>query len=784
MPATARPSNITTNVVAKSIALSLPVPMYTGNINLTCSFEAQPSGTLEYIGLLEQDLATLEGEYKIGRKLTIDGIYFSVTSYAYTRDRGWYKSRAFDTYTVTVGLGGAHERALRGIVNIQSLKDRRGKVSLSMIANKANVPYSGPQVYYYPSEAEVGLESAIQDNARRMKGFVDFCGYGIAIQPLSSGRGWSFGAKEILTDGENRIGELPYIKKAILTDSWSRLGEDPDGKKAEFERDDVERDELEEFDRKDYNKPPADTKVLRTLDSNFDKGGPKAVRKITYMENGQRTLEKTWVYGFMYTAEDIHQGNGVLFSDEPERYWKVVEYTEEAASFVKVASPVISIQAFDDQGERCKVILHPDYKQFASGNGNSITVKTTAEFIEAQTTTGFRWARLKTEEEMETLEPDDPYYSTYKFKKIPKMGSTAWRMKPTRVDYGSIDKADDSFGHPFRVEFMEVNTLPPALLALTGYSDTFLEGNPEQVVAVVYPDMNYVEPHYVETESSFSSSFHAEADPESTEDSPLPPLVTGSETYDWTHYIPYSNKVKGGKITWDKKVKADHHKKLVSNYSSQDAGFLRTALIVKSQEVAGQPPAPSSRNRGWNQKEQNQSQSIPAYYEVTSSLARSNYPANKGSVSAANAVSLSEAKGGIEAQLRIDAMNAIQSSRSVCWWVSGIRPGDRVHCEKDRFAGRFFGGTWRVSSVSWSMEVIGKTSYTGDRPMQITAGTSLNLGMDVRQSLSVRKKGGDDNPNDDDDNKGQRFEAQYHYPYQAMGSVIQPDVVGRRSFNV
>lgn len=783
MPAIARPSSVTTNVVARGIALSLPVPMYTGNINLTCSFESQPSGSLEYIGLLEQDLPILEAAYQIGRSLIIDGVWVSVRSYAYSRDRAWYKGIPIDTYTVSVGVGGSYERNLRGSVNIRSLVNKDGKVSIWQIAQKARIPYSGPGADYYPDSTDITLESAVSENARRLNGFVDYCGNGIQLKRFSATGGWSFSAKEILTDGENRIGDLPYHKDAVLTDTWSKLGQDKSAEPPEFERDKVERDELEEFDREDYAKPPADTKVLRTLDSNFDKGGPKAVRKVTYIENGQRVLEKTWVYGFMYTAEDIHQGDGILFSAEPENFWTVVEYTEEAVSFVKVPSPLISIDAFDKNDERCRVILHPDYKKFASGSGSRLTVKTTAEFIEEQTTTGFRWARLKTENDMETLEPTDPYYETYKFKKIPKTGGTAWRMKPTRVAYGSLDKADDSFGHPFRVEFMEVNGLPSELLKLTGYSDGFIAENPSKVVAVVYPDMNFVEPHYVETESAYSSSFYFEPDPESTEDSPAPPLITGSETYDWTHHIPYSNKIKGGNITWDKKVKADHHKKLTSHYSSQDAGFLRTALVVKSQEVSGQPPSPTSRNRGWSEKDQAEQDSEPAYYKVTSSMARGSDLPTKNSVSAPNATSLNEALDGIQAQLRVDAMNAIQSSRSVCWWVSGIRPGDTVTCEKDRFAGKFPGGRWRVSSVSWSMEVIGKTAYTGDRPMQITAGTSLSLGLDVYQAIDARKDGGGDG--DNAEKKGQRFEARYSYPGRiGLGDVISPNVVGRRSFDV
>jgi hypothetical protein len=328
--------------------------------------------------------------------------------------------------------------------------------------------------------------------------------------------------------------------------------------------------------------------------------------------------------------------------------------------------------------------------------------------------------------------------------------------------------------------------LPPNLRRGSGYGEQFVQKNPEKLIAILYPEISFIEPLYVDTEVDYASTFYAEADPESTEDSPLPPLITGSETYNWSKHTLYSNKEKRAanpKIKVQKGNKPDHYRKLTSAYSSQDAGFSRSALSVKSQEFAGQPPGATSRNRAWQEKE-SQAKAAAAdqgksevFYQVTSSEAKGT-DSDTGSVSAQNVESLAEAMRSIRTQLRIDATGAVESSRKVAWWVSGIRPGSRVSVDKERFRG----GSWMVKTVALDLDVIGLTAYSTG-PLQLTSGTSLTLGMDMSQGVWARREGEDASEGGAGSGQERKFTARYSFPSKEIGEVIPQDVIGRRSFD-
>lgn len=84
MPLIGRGVSLRSNVVTN--LPSLPVPMYAGSISCSCSFEAFPTGSLEYTGVSEQDISQLERAYEVGSQLSIYDIGFEVASYSYQRE--------------------------------------------------------------------------------------------------------------------------------------------------------------------------------------------------------------------------------------------------------------------------------------------------------------------------------------------------------------------------------------------------------------------------------------------------------------------------------------------------------------------------------------------------------------------------------------------------------------------------------------------------------------------------------------------------------------------------
>ncbi|HEY9764633.1 MAG TPA: hypothetical protein V6D07_19050 [Trichocoleus sp.] len=773
MPAIVRRKiEVSPNLVQDKIAQALPVPMWLGSISLERRFEQYPSGTLEYIALTEADLAQLEAAYYPGKRFSIMGCHLRASNYSYERERFYVKDMPpIDVYKVSVSLNGGWEKAMKKPIKVRGMINRStGLVSASAVAASAGIPLSGPEILFLPNSDTVDLESVLVANARRKGCFIEYSHVeGIRLIPLGSGTTWQFAATEIRADSASRQ-ELPYLKDAELQDTWSKApknNEEPDWQREEPQRDIlIEEDDDPEF-------PPADSLVLRTLDSTFDKGGPKKVRKVTYLENNSRVLEKTYTFGFRYTAEDIHIGDGLLFSASPETYWGVVDYSESSVNYVPVPNTSVAISAYDDNNKQVHILVHPDYDKFVSGTGSVFAFKGTAEYLTEEVTRGYRWARLKEEtEDLETLYSEGPLYDTYLYQKLPKKGKKTWLLTPTRSKYG-----ESEIGHPFSLEFTEADKLAPELQK--HISSAILE-KPGALVAVLQPDINFVEPYFVEQEASYSNSFYGRAHPESTPDSPLPPLITGQETYSQQKNILYSNREKGlasgQELT---KVNPDHYRTRTTDYTSQDAGFSRSALVIRSQEYAGTPPDATTRNRAWQNKE-SQAASKAAQqgtktkrYFLTSSNA-TNEDAKTESRSVENAQSLEEALAGVRTQFRIDCCNAVTASKSLTWWFPGIAVGDAVSVEKERF----FDGVWRVMGVSLKLDVAGRTSYTPDVPLQQTGGTDIALGMDITKDISVRTE----DSNGNNSGSGRRFVARYSQNQIKIGSPIEPGVLGRRNF--
>jgi hypothetical protein len=94
---------------------TLPIPMYSGSLSCSLSFEGFPSASLEYTAISQQDITELEVAYEVGNKLSLYGIQFEVASYSYKREGHLIRdSIKFSTYSVQAPLAPSISKGTRG----------------------------------------------------------------------------------------------------------------------------------------------------------------------------------------------------------------------------------------------------------------------------------------------------------------------------------------------------------------------------------------------------------------------------------------------------------------------------------------------------------------------------------------------------------------------------------------------------------------------------------------------------------------------------------------------
>ena len=747
-----RRENLTTSIVRNPPRL--PVPMTDGTASFGVSFQGFPSATLEYKDISEQDITQFESAYnpKLGdKKVTIYGIDYIVDAYGYNRQNYvWRNSVRFSIFTVSVTLKSAIEEKISKKVKVFEIVTYGAKnISLSAIASKAGITYNGPTALIpIPANADRNLSMSVDDvvaNIAAVNGcYISYSNGFVSLKRLGSGGSWDFAIQEITSDGSNTLRRNNKgIKNAVLT--WGEA-EEEDTKSIPnspasipFTRKEPVTQTLVETDE-DFDEPPKGTTVLKGLDSTSDKSSPSKIRKISTVVNGVTMKEVVEIAKFEYTSEDIHAGDGLLFSSEPANFWRVVERQETTPVYKKISGLNLSIKALapDQSGttslspRTVPLILHPDYSSFATDSfdfeGGSFA--NNAEYLVEQKTSGWKRLRFETEKDRETIEygedrAEDPYaqkkWQLYQYKQIPFESKTAYKLISSELVYG---KNNDS--QPFTVEWKDYEELEPRLKQRVPYNAVHHSqyGKPTKV-GIIYPDPNYAASMLILVESKVNSSFAFTPNPDSEPDDPKPPKTTGEESYYKTERTV---------------VTPNLYKEKITEFSTQNSGFSDLGEKISFKDVSGRLPEATVKKVDWekneaakNEKAYNPPRTTTIYYASYNET--SNFVEEGGSKSYPLAASESQAKTALETELRLEALQKDQAQKTIFTFYPAIRDGDRVVSGGDRFQ-----GNWIVMSASWSLEFKGNNNAFGLSPLCIAQPTSVTLGLLPNISVSVTEK--------------------------------------------
>lgn len=807
----------------------MPLIAAGGTINWSCSFEDHPTASLSVEGLDEDQIRLFEASYEdFCQRVRIYGIEFEVASSGYERKFYNVKYNSdLDTFSFNVSLEGILKRKVERNLKLRDLVDfpplppapqqnippnpandgapaeavevppRTRELAIATIARAANVRYDGPNFTITVTETENeerSLDDIIREKARSLGAFVRYSRGKAEIISFDSLRRWSFPKQLNHKDGTNTRNRPTYFDRAELTGAFSELQNDSTGATPDGGgQDDGEQEQrtrfrqlppvLEEVVEEDEEceSPPANSRVLWGLDSCFDFSGPKKVRRRTRTIDGSTDKVITEVWGFAYTAEQIALRDEFgdytqLFSDRPQDFWQLIEYTEEQHIYKELAltryRADIRVPVPDDAlysgivGPDGRRYLNVAYAEIESGyeefcnirheNGLSVIVEPKAKYLVEVRTSGWKLCRyMKEQTKGWTLDGlENPYYPYYQFFRNPYEARTLYLLKPLRPIYG------DQIGVPFSVRLRTelVGNPETGTQFFTGV-DAY--GRPYQYtqqryVAVITPQPDFVEPLYVQTESRQVTSFSAIADPTFDPVDPDPalvPLITGEESFYKVSRTILRNP-RAQQVLADGTVipAADlKYKEEERNYSAQDAGFVNSLETARYSTRIGRPPEAQARvprfeqvpiedegNRDLSDRrriEETPTTSPPPYrtrYFVTSTDIDRCATIEQTEQNFPDARTVAEALEAAKAELTIANINSIQESKTLSFFYPHLRDGDLCDIEGDRYEGDKI-----IQSVSWSLRFLGNISEFAQLPAAASEGTDLSLGLFKKARLAL-----------------------------------------------
>lgn len=740
----------------------LPYPLYVGKITWQDNFDANVTGSIEYTGLTDSDIEGVQAAYVLGSDLTLFGILFTIMRFSYTRELADTEEYEIDIYTATITIEGKElklsdtELSRAQMLGFVSYSDRKAVSLVGELPTNGDQAVSQnqalqqkmyadlqiqQQLFYLNQqlvgattrEEKIGIQNAINNLQAKQET--------VKLTTVQPAQGVTFARTQIIADGGN---EIVYEKEGFnnteVTGGFSdgaQIQNAGDRTPLTFRLKEPKVETIREFS-KDFDQPPENTYVLRDDTGQcFDDKGQKKVWKETVRINGQPETETTRTYGFSYLYKDIAVDSTTLatelYSSNPSQFWGIVE--ERKTRYVyRRADPVrLSITVTDLGNQWVRVAMHPDYNQFASFGGGVIVYQSRAEFLVEVITEGWQLVRLKKEEELfNTLDPDDAYYEAYFFRRIPFYSKTVYLLASPR----SFSK--ESASPPFSISYENYDTLEPRLKELFNGSDL----TNDRRVAIITPEINFVEPLYVKAEGSASNSFIWMDDPDGEENPdkvipgtniPLPPkrLTAGEESWNETRRTI---------------VDSDTYSEMITEYSSQDPGFDNVIERITFRENSGSPPSPSYRMIEYEQvkTEPNQKQNGDGNgmkFVLNTSNAAAIETGN--SLSFPQAKTQEEARLAGEVALRKASMQAQRSQKTVFGFYPSLRCGQPVVFERDRYSSL---GQWRLMTVQWELEYKGLMDQFG--LLVTTPGTQLTLGLDKVNPVTIsRQPNADTNPN-------------------------------------
>lgn len=726
---------------------SLPVRIAVGSISWSRSLESHssPMVTLDYEQVSLDEVQRLEAAYTAGLventpvRLNLFNIPLQVATFQYDRTKYIYDgTEYFDRYKVSIGLEWEYEKLIGASIKVfQVVPLGSTSISVNQLAGAAKVPYVGPGFSIdIPKNSDknyaITLADVVTKKARALGCFVIYANPGIELKKIDNVSSWSFTDDDVITDSGNTLkGAIAYNKAEMTFGDSSSSDSDPSAPPGvSLTKKEPVIETTVELDSDNPAAPPANSAILKSIDSNsVDGQGPKLTSTTTTTQDGQTMKVDRKIYGFLYTAKDIHIGDGVL-QGNPGSYWQQIEQQTEEHIYTSLSDLSLSIVAKDPDPKFAKtslsgiveLIINPDYDQFisASALGNSATFRSTAKYLVQITTTGWTYKRLiKETDALQTIDLDstDPTYKYYFFKKIPISGETNYYLVSSDQKFG-----DGGASLPFSVQWKTISELTEAEKRRVSSVNVTQGGK----VGILTPDINYVQPMTVMFEGTSKNSFAWAPNPNFDKQDPTTynPLVTGEESYE---------------TTWRTIIDSNHYRERSSSFSASNSDYANLAETIKVRYATGRPPEGTALKETWTSADKKNNAvttggtSKKQYFVTTDYVGRT---PEGGSVSGtSDAKTLEEATLALKTDLRIQGwQQGTQESKTVSWYYPSIRPGDIVVVPNRRFQKY---GQLRVVSVSWAMKFngYGNNPYRSD--WVTTDGTKLTLGCDMNRTATI-----------------------------------------------
>lgn len=771
----------------------LPYPLYVGKVSWQEPFNGNTSGSIEYEEVPLNQFQAVLAAYPNGTRVDLYGIPFEVVGTQWewvylTPDQevapvepifyrvavqleGLYKDIDKETQALAeqvgfisyptgeaVKLDGGKKYGIQGSSSnpeFSNLLDQQNGVP--ELNRSYSISINDPQGQQNLSGSSLTIINPTESSKRLAQ----------ASTTLTL-KGWTFPNEELLSfSGSNPILDAGY-NEAELTwdqpDSQDKKGQTGNDRTLFVPKEPL----IEEFveKSKDFDLVPENTYVLRDTSSNFDETGDKKVYRRSININGKPDREIVITKGLSYMRKDlINEAEGDLINRNPQQFWTEIEYRDIRYIYKKAGTLRLSFNFLSPDGESVTTVVHPDYQGYpnVSIGGGQATMNSNAEYLVEKNTTGWMLARLKKEDDnRNSVDEDDPWYPFFFPKQIALDERTVYELRSARGLFG--EKVEP----PFTVSYSNWQNLDDRIrqaIGIVGVISPSRKGK----VAIVTPNLNYVEPLYIAKEISYSNSFDWANDPDADEPDPdkfipgtdrvLPParFKTGQESYN-----EVIREIRKPDFNPDGTVRQRYYSEQVKSWSSSDPGFDNSIEQILFRDAAGDPPSADYRIQEYESVPIKTDPNNPMvsssginaqagalkYYITTPDNADRIEP--NGSASASGAKNLSDAIDKVALDLRLDSMSTITSEVELRGFYPGMRCGQPLNFPRDREVSTPK-GTWRITNVSHQLNYQGLNDDLG---LLVThEPTSVSRGLDLDRPIVVTSRPNDEN-NQSGDNGG------------------------------
>ena len=798
----------------------LPLEFSKGSISVNINFESHPTGTINILSIPEDEIENYRQTYNVqGKELTLftntqKPIFFRINGYAETEAFTYQlnqTSSVIKAYDIAINLEGGHLLDSSKDVYIRNnsrdyvpsseprLNVTNGRILLSNLARAAGVNYQGfnetiPLESTNGSNYTINFQSTLETYLRTKRTFADYSGPAVRTTAYNRGQIWNVGFNDILDSIEISRDKPVEFRNTLLQpkdgDTFalnSNRATNEELKEQELLGDQPERldpvtVELEEGDLFP-TLPPEDVTRITTLDLVFDKSGPRKTLRRTNLVNGQPFEEEVFVYGFVYTADQIKNpaaleptatiDTSALLAEGQEvlnGLWQQIEYQRTVYNYEELNLRV-RVSAKNSNGQRLDVV-------YLDSSGSNAT-KFNSKYLTSIITTGWKLTRFQAEElasadaavedildtrlinqELSSqgvtlipnpdgsvspvVPPSDDEINFYiktlqslTFKRTPFQSVTQYKLFPSEDYYNSIESA------PFQIQ-----EVPGADI---GYPN-------EPTVVVAIPDTQWVYPMLVLEETTLSQSFDLMDNPRNVfiradrlsiindatltqpekiqglaETPLLEDLTVGEDTFE-----KRIRKILKSKFTNPRRVGVDRDQEddIFVEYSqrasSHDQNYRNSIQNIEYTSSLGRPTEATVFQERFGSTEDNQEDeaSTRQYeYRLTSSTDENaeviesvQYETNR----------LSTAQLAARADLSLQHfLNSYEEQINLAWYYPEVRPGDYLE-----FLDEPNKGLRKVKNIQFTVDY---QDYVEGEILVTCSGTQLTLGRWEDKTFTTRR---------------------------------------------